>query len=154
MCPVWGMLIVSVFSVMSSYGLSTIMIFSICLIDQGTLQIVQVQNGDEDTFFFQTSSTERFQGSYKYNEKVHLASSFPLPNIPTWSCWSGYWGCPLGLDIAEVYWHEPGSPAPRDGHQQGFTITEKAPTRVFSGLKAGTNPFIFQNLLRHYAKWH
>ena len=34
------------------------------------------------------------------------------------------------------------------------SITEKAPTttRVFSGLKAGTAPFTFQNLLRHYAK--
>ena len=32
-----------------------------------------------------------------------------------------------------------------------FVITEKAPTRVFSGLKAAT-AFTFKNLLRNYAK--
>ena len=33
--------------------------------------------------------------------------------------------------------------------QSVFTITEKAPTRAFSWLKA----FTFKTLLRHYAKW-
>ena len=33
-----------------------------------------------------------------------------------------------------------------------FTITEKAPTRAFSWLKATTSAFTFKTLLRHYAK--
>ena len=34
----------------------------------------------------------------------------------------------------------------------GFTITEKAPTRAFSWLKAPTSAFTFKTQLRHYAK--
>ena len=33
-----------------------------------------------------------------------------------------------------------------------FVITEKAPTRAFSWLKASTTAFTFKTLLRHYAK--
>ena len=33
-----------------------------------------------------------------------------------------------------------------------FIITEKAPTRAFSLLKAATTAFTFNTLLRHYAK--
>ena len=33
-----------------------------------------------------------------------------------------------------------------------FVITEKAPTRAFSWLKAATTDFTFKTLLRHYAK--
>ena len=33
-----------------------------------------------------------------------------------------------------------------------FVITEKAPTRAFSCLKAATTAFTFKTLLRHYAK--
>ena len=33
-----------------------------------------------------------------------------------------------------------------------FVITEKAPTRAFSWLKAATTAFTFRTLLRHYAK--
>ena len=33
-----------------------------------------------------------------------------------------------------------------------FTITEKAPTRAFSWLKAPSSAFTFKALLRHYAK--
>ena len=33
-----------------------------------------------------------------------------------------------------------------------YTITEKAPTRAFSWLKAPTSAFTFKTLLRHYAK--
>ena len=36
--------------------------------------------------------------------------------------------------------------------QPDFTITEKAPTRDFSWLKAPTSAFTFKTLLRHYAK--
>ena len=34
-----------------------------------------------------------------------------------------------------------------------FVITEKAPTRAFSWLKAAATAFTFKTLLRHYAKW-
>ena len=34
-----------------------------------------------------------------------------------------------------------------------FVITDKAPTRAFSWLKAATTAFTFKTLLRHYAKW-
>ena len=33
-----------------------------------------------------------------------------------------------------------------------FTITEKAPTRPFSWLKAPSSAFTFKTLFRHYAK--
>ena len=33
-----------------------------------------------------------------------------------------------------------------------FVITEKAPTRAFSWLKAGTTALTFKTLLRHYAE--
>ena len=39
------------------------------------------------------------------------------------------------------------------GSTTGCTITEKAPTRAFSWLKAPTSAFTFKTLLRHYAKW-
>ena len=38
------------------------------------------------------------------------------------------------------------------GSTAGCTITEKAPTRAFSCLKAPTSAFTFKTLLRHYAK--
>ena len=38
------------------------------------------------------------------------------------------------------------------GSTTGYTITEKAPTRAFSWLKAATTAFTFKTLLRHYAK--
>ena len=34
-----------------------------------------------------------------------------------------------------------------------FVITEKAPTRAFSWLKAATTAFTLKTLFRHYAKW-
>ena len=37
------------------------------------------------------------------------------------------------------------------GSITGCTITEKAPTRAFSWLKAPTSTFTFKTLLRHYA---
>ena len=37
-------------------------------------------------------------------------------------------------------------------NQRSCTITEKAPTRAFSMLKAATTALTFKNLLRHYAK--
>ena len=36
--------------------------------------------------------------------------------------------------------------------REDCTITEKAPTRAFSWLKAATTAFTFKTLLRHYAK--
>ena len=35
---------------------------------------------------------------------------------------------------------------------EDFTITEEAPTRAFSWLKASTSTFTFKTLLKHYAK--
>ena len=46
-------------------------------------------------------------------------------------------------------------PRPQGGPsvpQSVFTITEKAPIRAFSWLKAPTSAFTFKTLLRHYAK--
>ena len=37
-------------------------------------------------------------------------------------------------------------------YRRSCTITEKAPTRAFSWLKAATTAFTFKTLLRHYAK--
>ena len=42
--------------------------------------------------------------------------------------------------------------SPPSVSQSVFTITEKAPTRAFSCLKAPTSAFTFKTLLRHYAK--
>ena len=39
------------------------------------------------------------------------------------------------------------------GSTTGCSITEKAPTRAFSLLKAATTAFTFKTLLRHYAEW-
>ena len=35
--------------------------------------------------------------------------------------------------------------------REDFTITKKAPTRAFSGLKVPTNASTFKTLFRHYA---
>ena len=37
-------------------------------------------------------------------------------------------------------------------NRRSCTITEKAPTRAFTWLKAATTAFTFKTLLRHYAK--
>ena len=39
------------------------------------------------------------------------------------------------------------------GSTTGCTITEKAPTRAFSWLKAPTSALAFKTLFRHYSKW-
>ena len=44
-------------------------------------------------------------------------------------------------------WNEGYPNVPED-----FTITEKAPTRAFSWLKAPTSAFTFKTLLTHYAE--
>ena len=44
------------------------------------------------------------------------------------------------------------SSAPKSSIRR-FVITEKAPTRAFSWLKAATTAFTFKTLLRHYANW-
>ena len=36
--------------------------------------------------------------------------------------------------------------------REGFTITEKAPSRAFSWLKVPSSAFTFKTLLRHYAQ--
>ena len=51
------------------------------------------------------------------------------------------------LSVSSSAWNEGYPNVPED-----FTITEKAPTRAFSWLKAPTSAFTFKTLLRHYAK--
>ena len=61
--------------------------------------------------------------------------------------------------------HPPESPSPRSPSGRAapgtsaskssirrFVVTEKAPTRAFSWLKAAITAFTFKTLLRHYAK--
>ena len=56
-----------------------------------------------------------------------------------------------GVDEASV--EVPGSAVNRSiGSTTGCTITEKAPTRAFSWLKAAATAFTLKTLLRHYAK--
>ena len=77
------------------------------------------------------------------------ASSSPLLSLrsPAWK------------DVTGPGWqHQPAAAAgDRDGKKQvgsrRFVITEKAPTRAFSWLKAATTAFTFKTLLRHYTKW-
>ena len=57
-------------------------------------------------------------------------------------------GAAAGLEVAVL-----ASAVKRSiGFTTGCTITEKAPTRAFSWLKAPTSTFTFKTLLRHYAK--
>ena len=37
--------------------------------------------------------------------------------------------------------------------REDFIITEKAPIKAFTWLKASTSPLKFKTLLRHYANW-
>ena len=61
--------------------------------------------------------------------------------------------------VAECAMNVTASPRPLDSRGSAskssirrFVITEKAPTRAFSWLKAATTAFTFKILLRHYAK--
>ena len=53
-----------------------------------------------------------------------------------------------------LYWGRARSSAVKRsiGSTTVCTITEKAPTRAFSWLKAPTSAFTFKTLLRHYAE--
>ena len=53
---------------------------------------------------------------------------------------------------AGLSWHQVSAVQYSIGSTTGCTITEKAPTRAFSWLKAPTSAFTFKTLLRHYAK--
>ena len=61
-----------------------------------------------------------------------------------WACLRASTG--TGTEYLLVLCSAPSVPQPV------FTITEKAPTRAFSWLKAATSAFTFKTLLRHYAK--
>ena len=54
------------------------------------------------------------------------------------------------LQLADLYSVVDSSASKRSIRR--FVITEKAPTRAFSWLKAATTAFTFKTLLRHYAK--
>ena len=96
-------------------------------------------------------------------------SRFPqLGGDKSWQCW-----CPLSryqemeiccteTHLYRLTQHTP-APPPLQQHScwvlssaskrsiRRFVITEKAPTRAFSWLKASTSVFTFKTLLRHYA---
>ena len=55
-----------------------------------------------------------------------------------------YLNCEMVVGRGVVLCRAPSVPQPV------FTITEKAPTRAFSWLKAPTSAFTFKTLLRHY----
>ena len=48
--------------------------------------------------------------------------------------------------------HTPATSSASERSIRRFVITEKAPTRAFSWLKAAATAFTFKTLLRHYAK--
>ena len=57
--------------------------------------------------------------------------------------------------LADIFWPLLSSRALASASKNSirrFVITEKAPTRAFSWLKAATTAFTFKTLLRHYAK--
>ena len=60
----------------------------------------------------------------------------PLPGGAGW-CGCGTWADIISASKSSI---------------RRFVITEKAPTRAFSWLKATTSAFTFKTLLRHYAK--
>ena len=90
-----------------------------------------------------------------------------VKNICNFTSWTKFWGGQAASDSAEcrvnkqiitrlLRW----SADKKSCHSSSaskrsirrFAITEKAPTRAFSWLKAATTAFTFKTLLRHYAK--
>ena len=64
-------------------------------------------------------------------------------------------GIELNLDIyknVQMMWQRTVDISASKRSIRRFVITEKAPTRTFSWLKAATTAFTFMTLLRHYAK--
>ena len=59
--------------------------------------------------------------------------------------------CPPGEDLHPLDLGGPGRSASKSSIRR-FVITEKAPTRAFSWLKAATTAFTFKTPLRQYAK--
>ena len=87
--------------------------------------------------------------------KPHLPGLCVRPPTSSQPCWSKpvlivmNGDCQSGEERSSVLT----SAANRSiGSTTGCTITEKAPTRAFSWLKAATTAFTFKTLLRHYPK--
>ena len=60
-----------------------------------------------------------------------------------------------GAELHVVLQHRPAPPPPASASKSSirkFVITDKAPSRAFSWLKAATTAFTSKTLLRHYAK--
>ena len=94
----------------------------------------------------------------------NLFLTFPASDISSALCLAGTgspaiipdWGVPCHLSRhthAKNVRMWPSRTGPHTTHHtHTFTITEKAPTRALSWLKAPTSAFTFKTLLRHYAK--
>ena len=72
-------------------------------------------------------------------------------------CFTVQWtlSCLRHLSVVRLVLPSPEPPlltAEESNSIRRFVITEKAPTRAFSWLKAATTAFTFKTLLRHYAK--
>ena len=77
---------------------------------------------------------------------INICCRCPGSGTRTWSCW--VWA-PTSTPrwVPPRAWNQGYLKVPED-----FKITEKAPTRAFSWLKAPTSAFTFKTLLRHYSK--
>ena len=69
-------------------------------------------------------------------------------------CWSWRGSTQCHHLISTMIWlrENDNKIVPQIGYRWSCTITEKAPTRAFSWLKAPTSAFTFKTLLRHNAK--
>ena len=77
------------------------------------------------------SSQVQYTVSEKFEANLDVHNVAPRPDV-TWSM-----DCEVVLQTNAI---------------RRFVITEKAPSRAFSWLKAATTAFTFKTLLRHYAK--
>ena len=132
--------------------------------------ILHTQRGQEDTHYALNTFTLRTdiiiciliqnqEGEVMAICVIASHSSLIIP--PIFVRWCNYvhdcdfvfWSVFMNVMLSDNYisfsaWNEGYPNVPED-----FTITEKAPTRAFSWLKAATTAFTFKTLLRHYAKW-
>ena len=87
-------------------------------------------------------------GDHMFNLKSRELFSTEDPEASLENWWTG--GEPI-WSLAAKHGRRVNNSAPKSSIRR-FVITEKAPTRAFSWLKAATSAFTFKTLLRHYAK--
>ena len=98
------------------------------------------------------TATVRARGDRARRSAACSAASWGSCASPSAAPWPTRAGAPAPRGPGELWlvstaWNEGYPNVPEE-----FTITEKAPTRAFSWLKAPTSAFTFKTLLRHYAK--